>query len=267
MDKKKYIKYEDKHKLIDGIEYKWCCDCNNWYLMTSDNFKVQPSQKDGFSNRCILCQKNYNHNTYMKNQRINIDRARNRILANKEEYREYKKEWNIIQKDHMRIYNKEFYKNHKDTGVYYENLKKWYLLNPDKAKALNEKRRHKNHNINKEEWKNCKEYFNNSCAYCGLPAEEHYRLYKGELKLQDLHKEHVDDDGVNNLSNCVPSCGVCNSEKSSFDFDFWYCEDNPKYNIERYNRIIKWLEEDYKQYIQPSKPKRKYNKKINKGTT
>ena len=66
-----------------------------------------------------------------------------------------------------------------------------------------------------------KKYFNNECAYCGLPLSEHYFTRKGVTKLGDFHKEHVDHEGLNDLSNCVPSCSECNSEKNKKIFEKW----------------------------------------------
>lgn len=91
----------------------------------------------------------------------------------------------------------------------------------------------------------CKQYFNYECAYCGLPLEEHYIIYAGNLILGDFHKEHVDHFGSNDLSNCVPACKSCNSSKHDFEFNKWYNTDNHKFNIERYNKIIKWLNVDW----------------------
>jgi hypothetical protein len=67
--------------------------------------------------------------------------------------------------------------------------------------------------------------------------------------LSDFHKEHIDDDGANDLSNCVPSCKLCNSYKHQYIFDDWYNKNNPNFNQDRLNKIIKWLNEDYKLYL------------------
>jgi len=79
-------------------------------------------------------------------------------------------------------------------------------------------------------------------------------LYKGILKLQDLHKEHFDHDGNNEIDNCIPSCHSCNSSKRKFSFEEWYRPDNKRlkngtYNEERKNKILKWINEDCKNYI------------------
>ncbi|MCM3387283.1 HNH endonuclease [Ureibacillus chungkukjangi] len=126
----------------------------------------------------------------------------------------------------------------------------WQQNNKDKIRGYNKYReQNKKHDINKEEWKACKEYFDNSCAYCGLHHDHHYRMWSGELKKMDLHKEHVDHNGSNNLSNCVPACQSCNSSKYNFELHDWYNKDNPDFTQEKFDKIHKWLETDYKKYI------------------
>lgn len=64
-----------------------------------------------------------------------------------------------------------------------------------------------------------------------------------------MHREHIDDLGKNDLSNCVPSCRDCNSNKWKYRFEDWYCEENPIYDKLRHEKIIIWLTNDYKKYI------------------
>lgn len=116
--------------------------------------------------------------------------------------------------------------------------------NKDKIRQYNLQRKNKNHQISKQEWKNCKNYFNNSCAYCGI-SEQEAKLQQG----QNLHKEHVVHTGANDLSNCVPACRSCNSHKWKFKIENWYNKDNPNFNENKLNKIYKWLNEDYKKYI------------------
>lgn len=113
--------------------------------------------------------------------------------------------------------------------------KKWEDKNRDKIKKYNEDRKHKNHKITKDELSLMYEYFDNSCAYCGMTEEEHYKLQK-----QKLHKEHVSHNGSNGIENCVPACRPCNSSKSDRDFEEWYRE-RDYFTEERYNKIIDWL--------------------------
>ncbi len=147
--------------------------------------------------------------------------------------------------------NKEKLKKHRKKRRETGKERKWRQENKDKIKEYNDYReQHKKHNISDEEWLACKEYFDNSCAYCGLHVENHFKKWNDEYRKQDLHKEHVDHNGSNDLSNCVPSCQSCNSSKWEFSLDEWYNEDNPKFEQERLERIHKWLKEDYLRYIE-----------------
>jgi hypothetical protein len=64
LPKKKYIKNEDRHKIIDGIVHKWCLNCDKWLPMDEEHFKNHPSRLDGFSDKCIECNKKHNREYY-----------------------------------------------------------------------------------------------------------------------------------------------------------------------------------------------------------
>lgn len=124
-------------------------------------------------------------------------------------------------------------------------FREWQRNNPEKIKEYNLKRSNRNHAISKQEWKACKEYFENSCAYCGLSEIEHKELHN-----QQLHKEHVIHNGSNEIDNCIPSCKRCNSSKHTDSLEDWYNEKNLNFTQERLNKIHKWLNGDYKLFIQ-----------------
>lgn len=129
------------------------------------------------------------------------------------------------------------------------NYKNWQEKNRDRIKQYNENRRmHKKHKISEKEWEDCKRYFNNKCAYCGLPIDKHFNVFRGELRLTDFHKEHVDHDGSNDLSNCVPSCKKCNSSKRDSVFEIWYTPEKEFYREERLIKLHKWLDNDFLNY-------------------
>lgn len=154
-----------------------------------------------------------------------------------------------LQKSNARPERKKVVKEYNKRRVENGEQAKWQQNNKDKLEKYRMTRSNKNHTITNIEWEMCKQYFCHRCAYCGLPIEEHFWTRKGVSKLGDFHKEHVIHNGNNDLSNCVPSCKSCNCKKIDFDFYDWYSIDNPIYNQERYETIIKWLEEDYKLYI------------------
>lgn len=96
-----------------------------------------------------------------------------------------------------------------------------------------------------EEWESCKKFFNYECAYCGMTQEEHYIKFG-----TDLHRDHFENWGRNDLSNCIPSCLACNSSKKRHDFYEWYKErDNGGFDQDRIKRIEDWLHDEYIKYI------------------
>lgn len=60
--------------------------------------------------------------------------------------------------------------------------KQQQMKNKDKLYEYGKKRRlHKTHEISKEEWESCLEYFNHSCAYCGI-TEGNFDFNKKKLE-------------------------------------------------------------------------------------
>jgi hypothetical protein len=238
-EEKQLIHYQNTHKEIDGIIYKQCSICKEWFPENQDNFYKKGKEK--LSPYCKTCESKKNSQW----QKDNPDRVK---AHNQNEYK----------KPHVRKYLYELSKRRLKNGE----QRKWQQNNPDKLKQYREFREmNKTHTITNQEWKDCKKYFNNCCAYCGLPIEEHYFNRLGERKLGDFHKEHVDHEGANDLSNCVPSCKSCNSSKGTYILEEWYTEDTSRFSQERLDKIYKWLNEDYKLYLQEHKPKKKYTYK------
>jgi len=140
---------------------------------------------------------------------------------------------------------KKLSKASRDDGRYRE----WQRANKDKIDSYRENRQqNKKHEIKMKEWEDCKEYFNNECAYCGLHISEHFNRYAGEMKWTDFHKEHVEHEGSNDITNCVPSCKSCNSSKFTFTLEEWYTSENDNYFEERLLKIYQWLKIDVYKY-------------------
>jgi len=153
--------------------------------------------------------------------------------------------------DEFKIWEKE-----KEERIYHTRVK-WRRNNTDKQKVYTIKRKPKKHIIYDEEWNDCKNFFNQRCAYCGLPIEDHYIRYGGKYSYtqQDLQKDHTIFDGKNDLSNCIPGCKSCNISKGEKSLNDWYNQLNPNYTYEKYHQIFLWLKYEYKKHIMP---KRRY---------
>ena len=213
-----------------------------WFPCTNEFFYKNNSSPDGLSPYCKRCEKKKT-TKYAKNN------PEKRYIYNK----------NYLSKpEKLNHINKTIRERRQRDGKF----RKWQQDNKNKIRQYQENRKqHGDHRITKKEWESCKEYFDNTCAYCGLPIDEHYIFYKGERRLGDFHKEHVDHTGSNDLSNCIPSCKNCNSSKHDIKLEDWYTETNQRFSQERLDKIHKWLDEDYKLYYIEPKPKRKHNKR------
>ena len=228
-------------------EIKICKDCKSEFPNTLDYFGKRSDKKDGLNIRCISCQKKKNQEYYEKTGDHQRQKARDRRKANLELAREKRRKWYRDNMESIKEYNKKYKKENQEKLR--DDVKEWVNQHPERAKVYREKRAIKSHKITKEEWIACKDYFDNSCAYCGLKQEEHWIKRKDKIINMELHKEHVDDEGCGDLENCVPACQSCNSEKHTFKLDDWYDCNNSKFSKERYDKIIKWINEDYKKYI------------------
>lgn len=238
------INYDKTHKTINGVLYKKCSrhhinypNENEWFLCNTDNFyKWKQNKTDGLASGCKKCDtKEASIRQYKK---YHSDTA----------LKEYHREYFLEHQDYYRDVTRKYQSKKKD--IIKKNQKIWWQSNKDIIKQYNYNRSHKNHRITNEEWKACKEYFNNSCAYCGLPAEKHYISYRVNIKQTDLHKEHVIYNGANDLSNCVPACRKCNSSKSNRQLENWYNENIPVYDAKKLDKIKQWINNDYKNFIE-----------------
>lgn len=227
---------------------KQCTTCKRWFPATTEYFYMRNKKKPekGLNSECNECAR---------------EKARQYARENKERKAVWFAKWYRENKEAKLASNRQWYKDNLERWLEFYNEYKQLDYVKEKLKQYNNNRREKNHNINAEEWQACKDYFDNCCAYCGFPIEDHKIRRKGEFINIDLHKEHVILDGKNDLRNCVPSCQQCNSEKSIHSLNNWYNPDNPKYTYERYHKIYMWLRYDHKKYIQKKKPKQKYNKR------
>ena len=209
--------------MIDGVDHKICNRCEEWFPATKDYFyKNKLNGVDGLFPYCKKC---------------NIEKSIQHIYNNYDDFKAY-----------LRDYDKQSWVRKQKTErqrTYVKNggFRAWQGNNRDKISEYAKK--HQTHNITEYEWSMCKRYFNYKCAYCGLDVQKAKDIYNNYL-----HKEHVQHDGLNDLSNCVPACKQCNSEKGTFLLDEWYTEDNYKYNADRHNKVIKWLDTDYKKYLE-----------------
>ena len=203
---------------------------------------------------CDQCKKEkplsefYKQNKYSKNlgyyvhvnkkcKECVISNARKWAIENKESKNEIDKKYRKTKK-----YKKW---NARNRVKQKENLRIWYKNNSDKCKQYY--KNHIDHDISTNEEKSLLKIFNYACAYCGMTLEEHKETW-GE----NLH-DHVDPNGHNDLRNDVPACRACNCGKYTNDMEEWY-KQQEFYSTERYLKIIWWITEGYKDYIEDKPP-------------
>ena len=243
------IPYIENHKLENNVLQKKCNhhyiyfpDEDPWFPCTDEYFyKTDKNKTDGLHPECKQCcvkttQKNYNLD---RRKELNYG-----YYHNDEEYR-------LRQIAYAQ------------TPEYRKGQSEWRKKNPEKLKVYNQK--HRNHDITEKEWQDCLKVFNNTCAYCGLPIEEHIVKRNGKYIVMKFHKDHVDDKGYNDIRNAVPSCQSCNSSKHTSDMEEWY-PSKEFYTEEKYNKIIWWITEGYKDYIE-DKPPYRLTRERNEGLT
>jgi hypothetical protein len=217
--RRKPRKYEECHKEIDGVMYKLCNKCEDWHPLNEEYFYKNNKSLDGFNPYC----KNYMLNRYLANRdefdKKRLEHARKHPEQNRESVRKYRK---------------------KNLNKVSTRQKEWRQNNPDRIREYNKDRTmNKKHEITDQEWFDCLDFFNNSCAYCGLTEQKQIELF-GE----QFHKEHVIHNGSNYIDNCVPSCTSCNTSKHDSEFNEWYNKNNPNFTQKRLNKIIKWMTEE-----------------------
>lgn len=174
-----------------------------------------------------------------------IEYSMNWMYANYDRFKENVKKYDQTEKGRLNISRKA--EKYRSNG----GLQKWQRNNKDKLRKYRLYREmHKAHEITLSEWEDCKKYFNHRCAYCNLKIEEHYVKNRlGNMILGDFHRDHVDHEGTDDLSNCVPSCKSCNGSKWTFELNEWYSTSNSIFSEERLEKINCWLKDDYKDFL------------------
>jgi hypothetical protein len=231
-------KYNDYHKEINGKEYKKCTLHNEyfpndseWFICSSDFFFVNKTNKtDGLYPYCKKC----SSKKYMKWEKEHPEE----YLAHN--FRQNRRKEKIEAR-------RKISQQRRENGYYDD----YFELNPEKKKQYAEN--HRDHDITNAEWIANKNFFKNEngewvCAYCGMTEKEHKTIRR-----EQLHKEHVEHNGYNDVRNCVPACYTCNSSKWQYDMETWYREQT-FFNEDNLAKIKLWCSNEYKKYIEDKPP-------------
>ena len=227
--KQRKAKYKEKIFIYDDKTMKTCDKCKIENPATPEYFNRDIKMKDGLFNTCKECTKKKRRNHYQEN---------------KEHYIEYSKKYYQENKDRYREQAREYYQENKEHyAEYYQENKEWYreyyiiyhLENPEVNRLKNQRRRARMselpHTLTVEEWEDSLEYFDYSCAYCGVPEDN----------LQQEHIIPVIKGGGYTADNIIPACGSCNASKHATDLEDWYVS-YEHYDEERLNKILDYIE-------------------------
>lgn len=204
-------------------EEKECTKCKEMFPATEEHFYKQLTRtmtKGDFYRLASWCKKCSIKNSTKWQESISVERKRGY----------YKR---CDSSDRRKKIKRDYSKTQKEIGYF----KEWQEENREWLYNYNKERsQHKAHDISDTEWFECLDFFENCCAYCGITEGESYELYN-----QLFHKEHVEHFGANDITNCVPACKGCNSQKWEFELNEWYNNNNSIYDQRRYSRIVEWL--------------------------
>ena len=227
----------------DGLGTR-CKEC------LGQKFKVKIKAKEGFK-ICSSCHGEFPNTSkyfYKKNKKGDLQAICKECKYERSE-RKYKHSvQSPEQREKIKKYMKEYYKNHKNKEAYKKSKKKWQEENKEKfresksrwrkehrercntmnQKCLAKKRRLPS-TLTIEQWEEIKQHFNNRCAYCGK-----------ELPLEQEHFIPLIKGGEYTANNIVCACRGCNSSKRSKDFKEWYSK-YKYYSKEREKAILDFL--------------------------
>lgn len=229
---------------------KKCSKCGEYKEFSE--FHKSKSSKDGYKSWCKECRKQETLEYRVKN--------RDKLLENKKKwYRDTKElkreERNQNEKEKMvktcskcnEVKNIEHFRQRANGGYYSickvcENIKnkEYRKNNPEtinKLRVIHENRRRSiknnlSNNFTTKQWKECKDYFNNSCAYCGR-------------EMKNLTQDHfipVSKGGTYSKENIIPACRSCNCKKHNKNFYEWY-KSYEHYSLSRLNKIETYLKD------------------------
>jgi len=217
---------------------KTCSKCK----LTKDTklFYRDKGKKDGFNYSCKECIKRYNGKnkaviarSFKAYREIHKDQLNNnnKIWRQNNSRTEYYKKYSATNKESIALRHKAYRGTNKDKIAV--SNKQWIIKNRDNVNNRNQKRRASVSNTDNsytvEQWTQCKEQFNNSCAYCGR-----------ELKLTREHFTPLLNGGEYTINNIIPVCSSCNSSKGAKDFFTWF-PNQGFYSKQRENKILKYL--------------------------
>lgn len=171
----------------------------------------------------------------------------------------YVKEYNSINRDYVIEKKKEYREKHKDAILEkqkeYRKRNKHEIIQRQKQYSLTiegvetiRRARHKRKALKLKnggsytstQWEDCKDFFNNNCAYSGQPID-----------CTNTHIEHIrplSKGGTSYIWNICPSLNTVNFSKGNKDMEKWYRKQE-YFCEERLQKIYEWQDLAYSKYF------------------
>jgi 5-methylcytosine-specific restriction endonuclease McrA len=218
-----------ERKIIDGITHVICSRCRGFFPETEEYF-VMDKRNGKSKSDCKKCcnEKRLSESREHLNE---LARARYARLREKEleRFRIYRAENKGKVNKSVRLYKSKNMDSIRKQQKIKRNTDEYRL----KSRIYNHRRRaregHLLHDITENEWENCKDYFEQKCAYCG-----------SEEELQQEHFIPVVRGGGYTIGNIIPACKRCNSSKNDSAFEQWYRRQD-YYSAERESKVYEYL--------------------------
>jgi 5-methylcytosine-specific restriction endonuclease McrA len=221
---------------------KVCIDCEQSLPATYDYYYKRTASSDGLNPRCKECCKKKNkkdnrngyYAEYRKTKKYQ-ERMKRYYEEHKEEIAERKKHWAKETKayenreSYFEEYRKKFPDKVKLSRKRYNQSERGKENKRIHVNARRAKAKQLDRSFSLNDWKKCKQYFDNKCAYCGK-----------EKKLEQEHFIPLINGGEYTINNIVPSCRQCNMSKLDRDFFEWY-PNYRYYSKGREQNILKYL--------------------------
>lgn len=211
-------------------------------------FSKNKSSKDGFKNYCKQCA-SYANKKYREKYREEINK-RNRAFYERSKQNSKQRTEKELQKgvkyctrcksilpieNFRQRGNGGFYStcrkcdNERNREYRLNNYEKYKQQHRKSEQIRNKRKKETKNTFSDYDWKFCKQFFENKCAYCG--------------KEEALTRDHINPlckGGATIPENILAVCHSCNNLKSSFDFKDWYRKQE-FFTIERYNKILEYI--------------------------
>lgn len=174
----------------------------------------------------------------------NIDKLKQYYEENKERISEYNKQYRSNNRENLNAEkrkwteeNKKYLQKYRIINKERDREKQKIWSQTERGKKLNNQATQKRRkrikslpfNFTDDNWKECLEYFDYRCAYCGKKA-----------KLEHEHFIPIVKHGNYTSDNILCSCRTCNASKADDDFFHWYPLQD-FYSKKQEEKILKYL--------------------------